>query len=90
MDVTLDQESAAKLQALLDRGAFASASEALTEAVKLLDEHCPEDWLWENREYVREALEESFAQSERGEGYSPEESMALLDKRRAERRPKAA
>jgi len=48
------------------------------------------DWLDRNREAIDAALEESFATKERGESYSPEESLALLAQNRAARTSKAS
>jgi predicted transcriptional regulator len=44
-----------------------------------------EAWLLRNRDAINERLEESMAQAERGEVYTPEEARALLDSARAAR-----
>ena len=49
-----------------------------------------EDWLFRNRNAVKAALDQSFAQAKRSEGYAPEESQAILDRHRASRIANAA
>ena len=98
MTVTLDEATEQMLQRELDRGGFADANEVIAYALGLLhvNEAGPvshadmEDWLMRNRDYVRAALEESFAAEARGESYSPEEVQAMLDENRARRRSQAA
>jgi Arc/MetJ-type ribon-helix-helix transcriptional regulator len=90
MDVRLDEASTEIVQRELERGAFATAEDAVAAGLKLLELHAMDDWLLRNREYVQAALEESFAAAERGESYSPEESRALLEQHRALRKAKAA
>ncbi len=44
-----------------------------------------DDWLFRNRDAVNAALDQSFAQAKRSEGYAPEEFQAILDRHRAAR-----
>jgi hypothetical protein len=43
------------------------------------------DWLLRNRDSINADLDQSFAEAERGEGYSPEEVETLLAESRAAR-----
>jgi Arc/MetJ-type ribon-helix-helix transcriptional regulator len=82
MAITLDPVLEQRIQRQLDRGPYATPAELINRALDVLE---AEDWLLENREAINAALDQSFAAKERGEGYSPEESMALLAARRAAR-----
>ena len=46
-------------------------------------ETAAKDWLLRNRDAINQSLDISFAQSERGEVYSPEQARTLLAERRA-------
>ena len=88
MAITLDPALEQRVQRQLDRGAFREPAELLAHALDLVE--AEGDWLYRNREAINAALEESFAAKERGEGYSPEESLALLAQNRAARKSRAA
>jgi Arc/MetJ-type ribon-helix-helix transcriptional regulator len=94
MSLVLSPATEARIQAELATGRYAAPDELLNraldslEAERTVNEPIPkemEDWLLRNKEAISRDLEESFAQSERGEGYSPEESRAILAQRRADR-----
>ena len=98
MTITLDDATEQLLQRELKRGRFVNANQVIAHALGLLEASEPEpvaqaemeDWLTRNREYVRAALEESFAAEARGESYSPEEVEAMMNEHRARRRSQAA
>ena len=80
-----------QIQRQLDRGAFREPAELLAHALDLVEaEAVEQDWLLRNKDAINAALDESFASMERGEGYTPEESQALLARDRAARKSKAA
>jgi len=83
MTITLDPAIEQRIQKQLSKGAFAEPTELLAYALDLIESE--EDWLLRNRSAITNHLEESFAQSERGETYSPEEVRAMLAERRAAR-----
>jgi len=83
MSLVLDPALEERIQRQLDRGAFREPAELLSHALDLVE--AEGDWLYQNREAINASLEETFASAERGEGYSPEESRALLAQRRAAR-----
>jgi predicted transcriptional regulator len=99
MTLTLDPALEQRLQQELAKGGYddpaAFIAHALdeAEAKRSATEPVPqemEDWLIRNKEAVNRALDESFAQAERGEFYTPEEAQAMLAQRRAERASRAA
>jgi Arc/MetJ-type ribon-helix-helix transcriptional regulator len=98
MTLVLDPATEARIQAELATGRYAAPDELLNRALDSLNaslqaesamnEPTPqemEDWLLRNKDAINAALDETFAQAERGEGYSPEESRALLARHRAQR-----
>jgi len=86
MAITLDAAIEERIQRQIDRGAFREPAELLAHALDLVEAEAePEDWLLRNKKAINADLDESFAQAARGEGYSPEESRALLAPRRASR-----
>jgi Arc/MetJ-type ribon-helix-helix transcriptional regulator len=86
MAITLDAATEERIQRQLDRGAFPGPTELLAHALDLLEEEkAAEDWLLRNRDAINASLDESLAQTARGETYSLEESRALLARHRAAR-----
>jgi hypothetical protein len=83
MAFTRDPATEERIQRQLERGAFAEPTELLAHALDLVE--AEEEWLLRNRPFIAAHLEESFAQSERGETYSLEEAQAMLTERRAAR-----
>ncbi len=99
MSLTLDPATEARIQRELEAGNYAEPSELLAHALDLVEAERAglhqtdaqmEDWLLRNTEAINAALEESFAARERGEGYSPEQSKALLAENRDSRKTRAA
>ncbi|HZL27745.1 MAG TPA: hypothetical protein VFC39_14565 [Acidobacteriaceae bacterium] len=88
MAITLDPALEDRIQRQLDRGAFREPADLLSHALDLVE--AEGDWLYQNREAINASLEETFASAERGEGYSPEESLALLAQNRSARKSRAA
>lgn len=72
-----------RIQQELASGRYREASEVIAHALDLLEAERVE--LEERRSGLVRKLEKSFAQSERGETYSPEEARAILAERRAAR-----
>jgi Arc/MetJ-type ribon-helix-helix transcriptional regulator len=86
MSLALDPATEARIQREIDRGRFREPSELLAHALDLLEtETAARDWLLRNRDALNQRLDLSFAQSERGESYSPEQARTLLAERRAMR-----
>jgi len=79
MVITLDAAIEERIQRQLERGAFREPAELLAHALDLVEaEAVQEDWLLHNKAAINAHLDRTFAQAARGEGYSPEESRALL------------
>jgi len=86
MAITLDAAIEQRIQRQFDRGTFREPAELLAHALDLVEaEAAEEDWLLRNKEAINADLDRTFAQAERGEGYSPEQSRALLAQHRASR-----
>ena len=86
MAITLDPAIEQRIQRQIDRGAFREPVELLAHALDLVEaEAVEQDWLLLNKETINADLDRTFAQAERGEGHSPEESRALLAQHRASR-----
>ncbi|MBI3696970.1 MAG: type II toxin-antitoxin system ParD family antitoxin [Acidobacteria bacterium] len=77
MTINLKLEDEQLIQKPLQSGEFSSAEEVIHHALKSLDDK--EDWLQESREAINEKIERGFAQFERGEGLTPEESLTRLE-----------
>jgi len=91
MAITLDAATEERIQRQLDRGVFREPAELLAHALDLLEEErSAEDWLDRNMDAINADLEETMAQAARGEGFSPEESLADLARHRASRIARAA
>jgi Arc/MetJ-type ribon-helix-helix transcriptional regulator len=83
MSLALDPATEQRIQRELDRGPYREPAELINHALDLL--RAEEDWLLRNKEAINERLEESLAQVERGEVYTPEEVRSLLDQDRKAR-----
>jgi len=99
MSIALTPATEQRLQRELETGNFREPDALLNHLLDLLEaersnntavDKAMNDWLFRNRDAVNAALDQSFAQAERGEGYSPEESQAILDRHRAARIANAA
>ncbi len=81
MTIHLTPEDERLIHKRLESGAFSSAEEVIHHALESLDaEEC---WLQQNRAVINEKIERGFAQFERGEGLTSEESLAGLEAKKA-------
>ncbi len=83
MTVTLDPAAEQLLQRELARGVYENPAEIIAHALDVIATE--EDWLLRNKEAISADLDESFAESARGEGYSLEEIKAFLAEKRISR-----
>jgi Arc/MetJ-type ribon-helix-helix transcriptional regulator len=91
MAITLDAATEKRIQRQLDRGIFPGPTELIAHALDLIEEEkAAEDWLYRNMDAINASLDETMAQAARGEGFSPEESLADLARHRASRTAQAA
>jgi Arc/MetJ-type ribon-helix-helix transcriptional regulator len=83
MALSLNSATEQRIQRQAELGPFHEPDEVVNRALDLLESQ--EGWIARNRDAIRERLEHSWAQSERGEVYTPEEALRILDERRAAR-----
>lgn len=83
MAITLDHRTEQRIEREIARGAYRDSGELIAHALDLVE--AEESWLTRNRGAIEERLAESFAQTERGEGYSVEEAKELLKQHRLRR-----
>ncbi len=89
MAITLDPATEQRIQRQFDRGAFREPAELLAYALDLIEaEEAEQDWLLRNKEAINASLDVTFAQAERGEGFSIEECCAMMAERRSSRAAK--
>jgi antitoxin ParD1/3/4 len=84
MTIKLRPEDEQLIQKRLESGAFATPEEVIHRALESLQ--ADEDWLHENRAAIHDKIERAFGQFERGEGLTPEESLAQLEAKKVCRR----
>ena len=77
----MDAETEKRIQREIDLGHYREPVEVITHALNRLE--AERDWFLRNKEAISEHLDESYAQAQRGETYSPEEARAELAARRA-------
>ncbi len=83
MNLILDPATEQRIQREIDLGHYRDPAEVIAHAVSLLE--AEEQWLLHNKAAINERLDESMAQAERGEVYTPEEARHLLDQDRKAR-----
>ena len=83
MHLDLDAESQQCIQQELALGHYREPSEVVAHALSLLA--AQQHWFALNKQAINHRLEESLAQADRGELYTPEQALALLEERRAQR-----
>lgn len=81
MTINLEPEDEKLVQKRLQTGVFGSPHEVIHRALESLD--AQESWLQENRGAINEKIERGLAEFERGEGLTPEESLAQLEAKKA-------
>jgi len=81
MIITLRPDQEKLIAEAIEKGIYRDTNEVNGRALEML--RFEEEWLSEQKEEIVDKLERAFAQSERGEVYSPEESRADMAKRKA-------
>jgi predicted transcriptional regulator len=82
MIIELTPENERRLALAMQIGSYRSADEVIDRALAIL---VSEDaWLSDHRHEISDKIERGFAQFERGEFFTDEESRANLEKRKAE------
>lgn len=76
MNVSLDQMTEQRIQREMERGHFHSPEEVIAQALSLLEEQ--QEWLLSNRDDIRDRIEASFEQVQRGEYLSGDDARSKL------------
>ena len=80
MAITLRPEHERLVSEAIQTGVYANSDEVIERALELLQSE--EKWLHGQRDEIHEKIERAFAQFERGEFCSPEESRADMERRK--------
>jgi Arc/MetJ-type ribon-helix-helix transcriptional regulator len=81
MDITLRPEHEKAIAKAIASGAYQSPDDVIARALDVLRDE--EDWLQENRNEIAGKIDKAFAQFERGEFFSSDQSRADMEKRKA-------
>jgi Arc/MetJ-type ribon-helix-helix transcriptional regulator len=76
MSVPLAPTTEQRIEREMARGIYREPDEVVNRALDLLESQ--EDWLLRDKDSIRETLEESWAEYQRGEFHTPEEVRAVL------------
>jgi Arc/MetJ-type ribon-helix-helix transcriptional regulator len=82
MTITIRPEYEQLIAQAIRTGACQNPDDAIGRALEVL--RAEDEWLAENKPAVGEKIERAFAQFDRGEFFSPEQSRADMEKRKAE------
>jgi putative addiction module CopG family antidote len=80
MNITLRPEHEKAIAQAIESGAYQSPEEVIARALDVLRDE--EDWLRNNRSEIAGKIEQAFAQFERGEFFTSDESRADMEKRK--------
>jgi Arc/MetJ-type ribon-helix-helix transcriptional regulator len=81
MTITLRPEHEQVIAEALRSGAYQNPDEVIGRALEML--HAEEEWLHEQKDSIGDKIERSFAQFERGEYFTPDQSRGDMEKRKA-------
>jgi Arc/MetJ-type ribon-helix-helix transcriptional regulator len=82
MPITLRREHEELIAKAMQTGAYRDPDDVIGRALEML--HSEDQWIDEHKDEIAEKIERAFAQLERGEFFSPEESRADMARRKAE------
>jgi Arc/MetJ-type ribon-helix-helix transcriptional regulator len=82
MTITIRPEHEELIAEAIQTGHYQSPDEVIGRALEIL--RAEDEWLAENKHSIAEKIERAFGQFERGESFSPEQSKADMEKRKAE------
>ena len=82
MTITLGPDQEKLIAQAMQTGGYRDMNEVIERALQLL--HIEDDWLSNEKEDVADKIERAFAQFERGEYYSADESRAEMARRKTE------
>ncbi len=81
MPITLRPEHEELIAKAMRTGAYRDPDDVIGRALEML--HCEDEWFHEHKEEISGKIERAFAQFERGEFFSAEESRADMARRKA-------
>ncbi|MDQ2840667.1 MAG: hypothetical protein M3Y72_06435 [Acidobacteriota bacterium] len=81
MTITLSPQHERLIADALRTGAYQNPDEVLGRALELL--HSEDEWLQEQKDSIEAEIERAFAQCERDEYLSPDQSQSDMEKRKA-------
>jgi antitoxin ParD1/3/4 len=81
MSITLRPEHEKAIAEAIQSGAYENPDQVIQRALEVL--RSEDGWLDDHKDEVAEKIERAFAQFERGEFFSAEESRANMEKRKA-------
>ena len=82
MTVVLNPGDEALIEQQMKKGDYKAPADVIHLALEYLSQS--QDWLLNNSEDVNQAIKEGLDQAEQGELHSPEESLRLLEFKKAE------
>jgi antitoxin ParD1/3/4 len=82
MTITLRPEHEKLIALAMQTGTYEDADEVIERALRML--HSEEEWLADHKAEIADKIDRAFAQFERGEFYSANDSQAERDRRKAE------
>jgi antitoxin ParD1/3/4 len=81
MTITLRPEHERLIAQAMQTGAYQNPDEVIGRALEILNSE--DEWLNDHKPEITEKIERAFAQFERGEFFSAQESQADMEKRKA-------
>ncbi len=82
MTITIRPEHEQLIARAIQTGAYENPDDVIGRALEVL--RSEDEWLAENKAAVAEKIERAFGQFDRGEFFSPEQSRADMEERKAE------
>jgi antitoxin ParD1/3/4 len=82
MTITIRPEHEQLIAQAIQTGAYQNPDDVIGRALEVL--RSEEEWLVENKSSIDEKIERAFGQFDRGEFFSPDQSRADMESRKAE------
>jgi len=80
MTITLRAEHERLIATAMKTGAYSDPEDVISRALEML--HSEDEWLQDQKGEITAKIDRAFEQFERGEGLSPEQVRAEMDKRK--------
>jgi Arc/MetJ-type ribon-helix-helix transcriptional regulator len=82
MTITIRPENERLIAEAMENGAYPDVDSVIRRALEVL--RSEDRWLHENRAAIAEKIDRAFDQFEHGQCFSPDQSRAEMDKRKAQ------